>query len=205
MILRYIHSFIHWSTVCNFEHGYLSKLLLWAEAQTEHRVGPAVCPLTKLLRRLCEHHVGCDGAVDDNLRKTRTRETPGEDAISLMSFNSSTYNLPTDKTSSVLTYLPSNDNVYTLHTKNVHWPHTRAHTHSWSIIRRGLGLMMSKCQQHEEEDCNWTRKCIGQFIDQTPSVNFSVRFLVIEQQQKTLNSWDMCIQKFREYQFKFTC
>lgn len=37
------------------------------EAQAVHGVGPAVGPLPELLRRLCEGHVGGDGAVDDGL------------------------------------------------------------------------------------------------------------------------------------------
>ena len=67
---------------------YLCQLLLRGEPQTKHRVGPAVGPLPKLLRRFGESHIGCDRAVDDHLRpnspKSRhsnteldTKVTPG--------------------------------------------------------------------------------------------------------------------------------
>lgn len=51
---------------------YLVKLLLGGEAQAVHRVSPAVCPLTELLGRLSEGHVGCNGAVDDSLKRQST-------------------------------------------------------------------------------------------------------------------------------------
>ena len=49
----------------------------------------------------------------------------------------------------------------------------------WSIVRCRLGLMMPKCEQHDE-DClntnsNWTRTFISRFMDQTPVVNFSIK------------------------------
>ena len=67
----------------------------------------------------------------------------------------------------------------------------------WSVVRCRLGLMMSKCEQHDEDDrlntnSNWTRRCIGcSFMDQTPVVNFAVKLLVREQQgvQKVLKHW----------------
>lgn len=52
---------------CRDVSSHLGQLLLRREAQSEHGVGPAVGPLTELLRRLGERHVGCDGAVDDHL------------------------------------------------------------------------------------------------------------------------------------------
>lgn len=46
---------------------YLLQLLLRGEAQAIDGVGPAVCPLAKLLGGFGEGHVGGDGAVDDGL------------------------------------------------------------------------------------------------------------------------------------------
>lgn len=46
---------------------YLLQLLLCGEAQAIDGVGPAVCPLAKLLGGFGEGHVGGDGAVDDGL------------------------------------------------------------------------------------------------------------------------------------------
>lgn len=42
-------------------------MLLRSKAQSIDRVGSAVCPLPKFLRRLREGHVGGDSAVDDCL------------------------------------------------------------------------------------------------------------------------------------------
>lgn len=46
---------------------YLDQVTLRWEAQAVDSVCPAVSPLTKLLWRLGESHVGSDGAVDDGL------------------------------------------------------------------------------------------------------------------------------------------
>lgn len=51
---------------------YLLQLLLGGEAQTVDGVGPAVCPLTKLMRGFGEGHVWGDGAVDDGLDRQQT-------------------------------------------------------------------------------------------------------------------------------------
>lgn len=53
---------------------YLVQLLLSGEAQAVHCVSPAVCPLAKLLGCLSERHVGCDGAVDDSLKRQNTSQ-----------------------------------------------------------------------------------------------------------------------------------
>ena len=50
---------------------YLLQLLLSGEAQAVDSVGPAVCPLAKLLGGFGEGHVGGDGAVDDGLTPWR--------------------------------------------------------------------------------------------------------------------------------------
>lgn len=50
---------------------YLLQLLLCGEAQAVDSVGPAVCPLSKLLGGFGEGHVGGDGAVDDSLTQQR--------------------------------------------------------------------------------------------------------------------------------------
>lgn len=58
---------------------YLREMLLRSKAQPIHGVGSAVRPLPKLLGRLCEGHVGGDGAVDDGLQReaaTRVRANP---------------------------------------------------------------------------------------------------------------------------------
>lgn len=47
---------------------YLMQLLLCGKTQTIDSVGPAVCPLTKLLWCLCECHAGGESAVDDGLQ-----------------------------------------------------------------------------------------------------------------------------------------
>lgn len=47
------------------------QLLLRGESETVDRVGSAVGPLTELLRRLGERHVGADHAVDDRLPRER--------------------------------------------------------------------------------------------------------------------------------------
>lgn len=52
---------------CRNAWSHLGQLLLGRKAQSEDGVGPAVCPLAELLRRLGKRHVGCDGAVDDYL------------------------------------------------------------------------------------------------------------------------------------------
>lgn len=56
---------------------YLVKLLLCGEAQAVHGVSPAVGPLAKLLGRLSECHVVCDGAVDDSLQRQRAAQSFG--------------------------------------------------------------------------------------------------------------------------------
>jgi len=48
---------------------YLGQMMLSGEAQSVDGVRSTVCPLAKLLRRLCERHVGTDGAVDYCLKK----------------------------------------------------------------------------------------------------------------------------------------
>lgn len=53
--------------LCRDVPSHLGQLLLGGKAQSEDGVGPAVCPLAKLLWRLGKRHVGCDGAVDDYL------------------------------------------------------------------------------------------------------------------------------------------
>lgn len=51
--------------------AYLMQLLLSSKTQAVHRVGPAVCPLSKLLGRLGKCHAGCNSAVDDCLHMQR--------------------------------------------------------------------------------------------------------------------------------------
>lgn len=46
--------------------------MLRSKAQAIHGVGSAVCPLSELLGRLCEGHVGGNSAVDDRLQRGAT-------------------------------------------------------------------------------------------------------------------------------------
>lgn len=48
---------------------YLCQLLLRRKPQAKYRVGSAVGPLPKLLRRFGESHVGCDCAVYNHLQE----------------------------------------------------------------------------------------------------------------------------------------
>lgn len=53
---------------------YLLQLLLCGKAQAIDGVGPAVCPLAKLLGGFGEGHVRGDGAVDDGLTPQRIKQ-----------------------------------------------------------------------------------------------------------------------------------
>lgn len=75
----------------------------------------------------------------------------------------------------------------------------------WSVVRRCLGLMVSKGEQRDEEIClsvhsDWSRTFICQFAVQTHVVKFKLNVIIAEKGRKrseTMNSWIFCIHKLR--------